>query len=605
MSFAPIVSRTANKRSRTAEIYQQHHALDEATADVDDQFLTPIPADQYHEANLPKVFAYPHCYEPHPIASMAADQLREQFLSSSSDFQAIINDDTVGKMMGVLVVRYGHHNEKNNNQQQQLGYLKAYSGTLPTGTALSSEDEFCPSLYNRFGQDGFYKRGEEDLNELTRLIEQIEQNPERKTRRDHLTSVEESCNERWSAAKTNGKMMQKERRSIRKQQKTILDENEYDALDERLKQEGAAIQREMKQLKSQINQETQDAQNAVQEMEHSLKDLKDTRRGKSRELQDQLFNQYNFLNANGEKQSLLPMFANTPLGRPPSGAGDCAAPKLFQHAFRKGYEPIALAEFWWGTSPTNEVRRHNLYYPACRGKCLPILEHMLQGVDVESNPMDIAPAEESSDKFDLEILYEDEYFVVVNKPEGMLSAPGRTLEFSVYSMMKEKYPEATGPLLVHRLDMATSGVLLVAKDKDTHKALAAQFIDRSIQKRYVALLNGELKQNNKKGNINLPLAPDYINRPMQMVSEEGKPAQTIYEVIDVVDGLTRVNFYPVTGRTHQLRVHAAHSQGLDCPIVGDDIYGSRDDRLCLHAGYLELTHPVTQKRMTFTAATPF
>jgi len=188
----------------------------------------------------------------------------------------------------------------------------------------------------------------------------------------------------------------------------------------------------------------------------------------------------------------------------------------------------------------------------------------------------------------------------------MLSAPGRTLEFSVYSIMKEKYPEATGPLLVHRLDMSTSGILLVAKDKDTHKALAAQFIDRSIQKRYVALLNGELDQNKeKKGKINLPLAPDYINRPMQMVSEDGKPAQTIYEVVEVVDGITRVHFYPVTGRTHQLRVHAAHNRGLDCPIVGDDIYGQRDDRLCLHAGYLEFLHPATQKRMTFTCDPPF
>ena len=237
----------------------------------------------------------------------------------------------------------------------------------------------------------------------------------------------------------------------------------------------------MKQLKSQNRLDIQEAENTVTEIEQRLQDLKDGRQNKSRELQNNLFNQYNFLNTLGKTQSLLPMFANTPLERPPSGAGDCAAPKLFQYAFTKGYTPIAMAEFWWGTSPTNEVRRHNLYYPACRGKCQPILEHMLQGMDVEDNPMDIAPKSES----DLEILYEDEYIVVVNKPEGMLSAPGRTLEYSVYSIMKEKYPEATGPLIVHRLDMSTSGILLVAKDKDTHKELAAQFINRSIQKRYV------------------------------------------------------------------------------------------------------------------------
>lgn len=453
----------------------------------DDPFWTPLPSEQYDEANLPTVFAYPHCYEPHPVATLAADKLRDQ-LHESPDFQAILNDDeAVGKMMGVLVVRHGHDTERSGSQQQQrqpqLGYLKAYSGTLPAAMEVRSDEYgFCPPVYDRFERDGFYKRGEEELNELTRSIDRIERDPERTRRRDHLASVEESRKVRLSDAKSNSKARQKERRSLRKQQKSILAESEYEALDERLKQEGGAIQRELKRLKSRTKLEVEEARKSVEEMERDLQELRDARRAKSRELQDALFGRYAFLNARGETRSLLPLFASTPLGRPPSGAGDCAAPKLFQHAFRKGYEPIAMAEFWWGKSPANEVRRHGLYYPACRGKCQPILEHMLGGMEVGSNPNDVAPADGSGD---LEVLYEDERLLALDKPPGMLSAPGRALEYSVYSIMKERYPEATGPLLVHRLDMSTSGVLLVAKDKDMHKALAKQFIDRTVRKRYV------------------------------------------------------------------------------------------------------------------------
>eukprot|EP00584_Thalassiosira_punctigera_P016984 CAMPEP_0172564836 /NCGR_PEP_ID=MMETSP1067-20121228/105855_1 /TAXON_ID=265564 ORGANISM="Thalassiosira punctigera, Strain Tpunct2005C2" /NCGR_SAMPLE_ID=MMETSP1067 /ASSEMBLY_ACC=CAM_ASM_000444 /LENGTH=618 /DNA_ID=CAMNT_0013355609 /DNA_START=453 /DNA_END=2309 /DNA_ORIENTATION=+ len=589
-----------------------------------DPLLNSLRLEQYRDLvnDLPTVFAYPHCYEPHPIAKLAADELRVQ-LSNSAEFQAnIVNDEeAVGKMMGVLVVQHSQRGVKNDDRkqqqqhQQQLGYLKAYSGTLPVAMEICSEEYgFCPPVYNRFGKDGFYKRGEAKLNELTRSIERIENDPKRRRRRDHLNAMEESWEQKWSSAKANAKAKQKERRSLRKQQKSMLDEAEYEALDERLKQEGAEIQRSLKRLKLQNEIELEKAQIAVHETERGLQRLKDVRRAKSRELQDRLFDRYVFLSASGEERSLLPMFDETPLRRPPSGAGDCAAPKLFQYAFSRGYVPVAIAEFWWGNSPSNEVRRHDLYYPACRGKCQPILEHMLKGMEVESNPNDAVPAA-AKEGLDgafcvLEVLYEDQWLVAVNKPEGVLSTPGRALEHSVYSLARERYPEATGPLLVHRLDMSTSGVLLLAKDKDVHKALSRQFIERSVKKRYVALLNGELGKNKKKkGRIDLPLAPDYINRPMQMVSEdEGKPAQTVYEVVEVVDGVTRVNFYPVTGRTHQLRVHAAHPRGLDLPIVGDDIYGARDTdrgRLCLHAGFLEVTHPVTGERKTFTVPAPF
>jgi tRNA pseudouridine32 synthase/23S rRNA pseudouridine746 synthase len=230
-------------------------------------------------------------------------------------------------------------------------------------------------------------------------------------------------------------------------------------------------------------------------------------------------------------------------------------------------------------------------------------------MNVQENPLETVGMDKGGAS--MEILYEDPYMVVVNKPIEMLSVPGRLQEHSVYSVMKERYPNATGPLLVHRLDMSTSGILIVAKDKDSHKALQSQFVDRSVKKRYTALLEGNLSSNlAKKGKIELPLGTDYLNRPMQKVDwKEGKPAVTHYEVVEskgeVVSSRTRVHFYPVTGRTHQLRVHAAHPKGLDIPIVGDDIYGQRDRRLCLHAGYIELEHPISRKKLKFMSEAPF
>lgn len=341
--------------------------------------------------------------------------------------------------------------------------------------SIDDEGRFCPPLYDRSDPDGFYRRGEEELNELNRSVERMERDPERRRRKDALAAVVGSCGERWSAARAHSKRMKEERRSRRESQRPVLTDAEYEALDEELKQEGAAIQRRLKALKARLRAETEEAEAAAGEIERGLRDLKDERGTRSRELQDELFRRYSFLNARGEERSLLPMFADTPLRRPPSGAGDCAAPKLLQHAFSRGYVPVAMAEFWWGRSPANEVRRHGLYYPACRGKCQPILEHMLSGMDVESNPMDDAPPPVVGDDAanrerrhdELEVLYEDEHIAVINKPGGMLSAPGRALEHSVHSVMKARHPNATGPLLVHRLDMSTSGVLCVAEDKDT------------------------------------------------------------------------------------------------------------------------------------------
>ena len=330
----------------------------------------------------------------------------------------------------------------------------------------------------------------------------------------------------------------------------------------------------------------------------------------SRELQQWLFKQYNFLNAKGEEKNLIDIFKHETCRIPPSGAGECCAPKLLQYAYLNHMHPLCMAEFWLGDSPQGEVRYDGEYYPACHAKCKPILRHMLQGLDVEENPL-IPRMRMKAEK--MKIIYEDDYLIAVNKPEGMLSVKGNVDAPSVEERIQAMYPDITGPLIVHRLDMDTSGIMIIAKNKEIHKALQTQFFKREITKKYVALLEREIT--NKTGIIDLPLSPNIMDRPRQMVNYEyGKNAITEYEVVEVKDGLTRIHFYPHTGRTHQLRVHAAHQDGLNAPILGDRLYSRTyseshprqsmstqldeyDNRMYLHSQSIEFTHPILNKRI--------
>ena len=322
--------------------------------------------------------------------------------------------------------------------------------------------------------------------------------------------------------------------------------------------------------------------------------LKEERKTRSIALQQWIFQQFRLRNALGEEQDINEIFAQYAHRNPPAGTGECAAPKLLQYAYLNGYQPLAMAEFWWGDSPKGEIRRHGHYYPSCRHKCEPLLKFMLQGLEVEPNPLLTSVTDASQ----IQTVYEDEYLLVVNKPAGMLSVPGKTGQASVLSILQERYPEATRPLLVHRLDMDTSGLLLAAKDKDIHAQLQAQFEGRSVKKRYIALLEGVLINKEKKGFIRLPMRPDYDNRPFQLVDFEwGKTSVTRYEILGIEGTRTRIAYWPETGRTHQLRVHSAHPDGMDAPIVGDPLYGQPSHRLCLHAETLEFRHPVSRKMM--------
>ena len=324
----------------------------------------------------------------------------------------------------------------------------------------------------------------------------------------------------------------------------------------------------------------------------------------SQELQTWLFHQYQLLNARGETKDLVDVWQDYHCSEcirrkfplPPGGTGDCCAPKLLQYAYKEGLKPICMAEFWWGESPKNLIRHHEQFYPACRGKCKPVLTWMMQGLDV-----DPSPEETSTSHLGAEIVYEDEAVVVVNKPSGMLSMPGRQETYSVATWAEERWP---GSMVAHRLDMSTSGIILVAKTEEAYHALQEQFTERVIKKKYFAIVEGIPKD--EHGIVNLPLSSDPMNRPCQIVDyEHGKQAITEYRILTTRQGHTLLALWPHTGRTHQLRMHCAHHEGLGCPIMGDELYGRKADRLYLQAQAITFVHPVTNKRMHFELPYPF
>jgi len=340
------------------------------------------------------------------------------------------------------------------------------------------------------------------------------------------------------------------------------------------------------------------------EARHALQALDDTRSHRSRHLLRQIQESYLFLNARGEARSLRTLFAPA---EPPGGSGDCAAPKLLAHAYRLGLEPLALAEFWWGAPSSTGDRRPGVFYAACRGKCLPILTHMLDGLPADPPPLFGSARIDAAEPV---VLYEDEQLLVVNKPIGLLSVPGRSalLQDSVLSRLRVRYPDASGPMIVHRLDLDTSGVMLLAKDPVSASALQRLFSLRAVEKHYVAWIDGEPAAD--RGEITLPLRVDVDDRPRQIHDPvHGKPAETGWTVLAREHGRTRIRFTPRTGRTHQLRVHAAHPQGLDAPIIGDRLYGRtaprEGERLQLHAERLAFVHPATGAAIVVEQAAPF
>lgn len=533
--------------------------------------------------SLPKRFTFPFYYDPHPLSELAAKEL-QSYLESQTDWKHDFQQ--TGKMFGILIVQ-----KKNGD----IGYLSAFSGKLANSNHLP---RFVPPVFDMLADQSFFLEGQEQLNLLNAEIEALESNPKVVAARQDLKQANLKSTEEIRAQKKLMKLSKDKRKAIRIQVRIDLKEEVARAEREKLNQESIGEKLQLRNLSNYWKEELRRRQAVVKQYTTEIELLKEKRKAKSNALQQQLFESYHFLNQEREEQSLLSIFKDLP--SLPAAAGECAAPKMLQYAFQHQLKPIAMAEFWWGNSPQSEIRKHAHYYPSCQSKCKPILGYMLKGMEVDDNPMLVNPAIGKK----LKTIYEDDDFLVIHKPAEMLSVPGINIEDSVYTRLKEKYPEATGPLVVHRLDMATSGLMLIAKNKDTHKYLQRQFIKRTIKKRYVALLDGFIKQD--KGIIDLPLRVDLDDRPRQVVCyEHGKSARTLWEVVERTDSHTRIYFYPITGRTHQLRVHAAHASGLNTPILGDDLYGKKEKRLHLHAERLEIIHPKSKEIIVFEVPAEF
>ena len=550
---------------------------------------------------LPTCFNNPFDYEPDAICRAAAAQLQATLPPTPIE----------GKMYGVLVVEY----------KGQIGYLQAYSGQMEKGG-----EDYVPAVFDYLQPGEYFKVHEEEITLLNKRIAQLKASTAYKETKEKLSQLQKEATEAIEQARKTMQEAKQLREKRRNENAVITDVEQAEMI-----RESQFLKAELHRTKVLYTEKITAAKEGLAHYQERITAWKRERKMKSDHLQQWLFSQFNLLNACGETKNLLTIFreyylknspARTQVAHlslateslapsllPPAGAGECCEPKLLQYAFLHGYKPISMAMFWWGASPKTEIRQHRNYYPACNGKCKPILEWMLKGLQT---PLCDGKAVESNKKeaeqMKLETLYEDDYLAVVVKPSGLLSVPGKGDQPSVYSLLKTQWNDKSDVFIVHRLDMATSGLLVVARSLEIYKTLQAQFIQRSVKKTYVALLPMSFlnKAYPSSGRIELPLSPDINDRPRQCVDYlHGKQAITDYCVIGKTlygkENLpaVKIELHPLTGRTHQLRIHCAHPDGLDTPIIGDRLYGQRAERLWLHAGHLEFTHPISREQMSF------
>lgn len=529
----------------------------------------------------PKRMNNPFDYEPHPLCIKACREL-QAYLAKREDWQEEISR---GKMFGVLIV------ERNEPGQDtpQLGYLAAYSGQIG---GRSDWEDFVPAVFDYLQPNGIFKIKEAIISNMNLAIKEMEV-CEKKVQQ-LIQPLEGLRKSEIDKLQKNLKEAKAKRDAIR-QRGNLTSEEEAELI-----RESQHMKAEFRRKKRKIEEKTE-TELIYEKMQEEIRKVKLSRKQRSDNLQRWLFSQFNMLNDKGECKNLIDIFQDTAAKTPPAGSGECCEPKLLQYAYSLGYKPLQMAMFWWGESPKEEIRHHLHFYPACNGKCKPILQWMLPASTFEPTAIDLSIYNK------VETLYEDREIAVIHKPEGLLSVPGKdTAQPSVYALMRSKYPEATGPLIVHRLDMSTSGVMMIAKTEFAYHRLQKAFLNHQIQKKYVAIISG--KDIPEKGIISLPLMPDYLDRPRQIVDhEQGKEAVTEYEVLEPVDDFhLRIALYPKTGRTHQLRVHCAHHEGLNAPILGDPLYGNeKASRLHLHAEGITFEHPLTGKKMTITRKADF
>ena len=515
----------------------------------------------------PQRFNNPFYYSPHPLCVMAAGEVRDMLSLDS----ALAADAARGKMFGVLVVR---------DASGSLGYLAAFSGLLAGSNNVAG---FVPPVFDLQSPGGYFKQEEIGITALNKRIKDTECSEGYIAAVAAVADVKRTMEQQLAAMREDMRLDKRRRSELRAA-------GNLSAADEAaLVRESQYQKAELKRTTARWQQQLAGCEAAVAPFKASIAAMKEERKHRSAALQRWLFEQFKVLNGSGSEKSLLDIFARHSGIIPPGGAGECAAPKLLQYAYLNSLTPIAVAEFWIGASPAGEVRRDGCFYGACKSKCEPILGFMLQGLDVDENAL-----EKGGDISSINIIFEDEHIVVVDKPSGVLSVPGIMGGMSVQQWLRDCYLHSNELFVAHRLDMATSGLLVAAKSMEVYKELQRSFAGREVKKLYTAILDGVPVKS--EGTIELPLAPDYDNRPRQKVDTvNGKPAVTRYKVIGTVERNGRqcavVHFEPVTGRTHQLRVHAAHKDGLDCPILGDSLYGTAGERLMLHASRISFVHP--------------
>ena len=551
-------------------------------------------------------------YEPHPLCIQACREVQEM-LARREDWQEEI---ACGKMFGVLIVenvktdadnpKWGYQAADVDNPK--WGYLAAYSGQIG---GRSDWEDFVPAVFDYLQPDGYFKTHEAEISRINQSISHLEKDERMKEARTLIRQLQEE-RKRTIAAYQEKMKEAKAKRDSRREAGNLSEAEEAEMI-----RESQFMKAELRRLKKSLSEKTA-LETEFEDYQENILRLKQLRKQLSDALQQWLFSQFRMLNQEGESKDLLEIFRDEALKEypqaaiatsriaalkmvPPAGSGECCEPKLLQYAYQHGYKPLQMAMFWWGESPKEEIRHHLQFYPACNGKCKPILHWMLPASTFE--PAAVNPSIYNK----VETLYEDREIAVIHKPEGLLSVPGKDAsQPSVYALMRRKYPEATSPLIVHRLDMATSGVMIIAKTEFAYHRLQRAFLNHQIQKKYIAIISG--KDVPEKGIISLPLLPDYLNRPRQMVNhEQGKEAITEYEILERIDGShLRIALYPKTGRTHQLRVHCAHQEGLNAPILGDPLYGNeKAARLHLHAEEITFEHPLTGKKITIKRKADF
>lgn len=571
--------------------------------------------------DIPERMNNPLDYQPHPLCITVCKEL-QTYLSEREDWREEIDK---GKMFGILIVE----NAKPEPGASKISYLAAYSGQIG---GRSDWDDFVPAVFDYLQPDGHFKTHEAEISDINQRIKQLEGNEHIKEAKSLILQLQEE-RKRTIAAYQEKMKEAKAKRDARRKTGNLTPEEEAEMV-----KESQFMKAELRRLKKSLSEKTT-LETEYEVFQADILRLKQLRKTLSDALQQWLFSQFRMQNHEGKMKDLLEIFRDAALRDypqatlatsriaalkmvPPAGSGECCEPKLLQYAYLHGYRPLQMAMFWWGESPKEEIRHHLQFYPACNGKCKPILHWMLPDRVFDSK---------IAEKQALETLYEDDLLAVIYKPSGLLSVPGKdSSQPSVYSIMRKKYPAASSPLIVHRLDMATSGLMIIAKTDFAYHRLQKEFLHHRVQKKYIAIIGckdqeacdkiwekakkKEMKEEGKssisteKQKISLPLMPDYLDRPRQIVNhEQGKEAITEYEVLDRIDAThLRLALYPKTGRTHQLRVHCAHHEGLNAPILGDPLYGNeKASRLHLHAEEITFEHPLTGKEINIKREADF